>query len=189
MRILAGQYKGRKLLAPTGRATRPITAAVKKSLFGMLGGHVIDATVVDLYCGTGTLGLEALSRGARCCCFADRDRVVVAKLRRNIATLAVDDRSTVWPGDISVRLTRWLAELGEPVDLVFVDPPYALVREWDWSRAVVTIFSPLADRLSADGILVFRLGGKVDLPERLGALEILRLRRYGDMTLALLGLP
>ena len=85
MRILAGEYKGRKLLPPPGRAqTRPITGSVKKSLFDMLGVRLVDAIVVDLYCGTGTIGLEALSRGAARCYFAERDRAVLERLRRNI---------------------------------------------------------------------------------------------------------
>ena len=85
MRILSGMYKGHRLLSPPpGRATQPVTGRVKKSLFVMLGGRLEGAAVVDLYCGTCSMGLEALSRGARACWFAERDRRTVARLRRNI---------------------------------------------------------------------------------------------------------
>ncbi len=195
MRILSGRHKGRKLLPPPRSAeTRPVTGLVKKSLFGMLGGLVEDATVLDLYCGTGTLGLEALSRGAGRCCFAERDRAVCDRLRRNIETLGESRRCTVWYGDVRRRLRRWLAELDGNVDMAFVDPPYAQVRRWaahgpkdSWPAIDDAIFSPLAERLSAGGRVVLRLPRRVQPPEQLAALEIERTRRYGDMCLLLLG--
>jgi 16S rRNA (guanine966-N2)-methyltransferase len=188
MRILAGEYKGRKLLPPPGRAqTRPITGAVKKSLFDMLGGRLIDAVVVDLYCGTGTIGLEALSRGAARCCFAERDRAVLERLRRNIDAVGAGDRCAVWAGDASRGLTRRLAGLGGAVDLAFVDPPYAAARQWSWEQVGRTIFAPLAEHLADDGLVVLRLPGQVECPATIKGLEIVREKKYGDMALALLG--
>jgi len=188
MRILAGTHKGRKLLSPPGRSrTRPITGAVKKSLFGMLGDRVRGAAVVDLYCGTGTLGLEALSRGARACWFVERSGEVLRRLRRNIEALGLADCCTVWPGSVTVALARRLGELTGGVDLAFVDPPYAAARRWSWPGAVDTIFSPLARRLAPGGVVVLRLPRQVEPPEVLGELAVQRLRRYGEMVLALLG--
>jgi len=188
MRILAGEYKGRKLLPPPGRAqTRPITGSVKKSLFDMLGDRLIGAVVVDLYCGTGTIGLEALSRGAARCCFAERDRAVLARLRRNIEAVGAGDRSAVWAGDVARGLTRRLTGVGGAVDLAFVDPPYAQARQWSWEQVGRTIFAPLAEHLADDGRVVLRLPGKVECPATLKGLEIVRERKYGDMALALLG--
>jgi len=188
MRIISGQYKGRKLLAPpSGAQTRPITSSVKKSLFGMLAPHLNEATVTDLYCGTGTLGLEALSLGAARCCFAERDRAVLARLRRNIDAVGAAERCEVRAGDVERQLAAWLTQLGWRVDIAFVDPPYADVRRWSWDRAAERIFAPLAGALADDGIVVLRSGGPGDPPERIGPLETLRLRRYGKMRVALLG--
>ena len=120
MRIIAGQYKGREILSPVGReTTRPITGLVRKSLFGMLGEDLTGQTVLDLYCGTGTLGLEALSRGAEHCWFADRDRSALHLLRRNLELLGAGDRGTIWPGDVVSRLAGWVGGLGAFGGFVF----------------------------------------------------------------------
>ncbi|MDY6914562.1 MAG: RsmD family RNA methyltransferase [Planctomycetota bacterium] len=189
MRILAGAYKGRRLLSPPLQAgVRPITGSVKKSLFGMLGRRLPDAVVVDLYCGTGTMGLEALSQGGRRCCFADSNRAVLAKLRRNMEALSVTDRCVVWQGDVERRFAGWLDELSGAVDVAFVDPPYALAAAWSWPRVVRRIFDPLAWHLADDGVVVLRLPRKVAPPDPLGKLAVQRTRQYGGMVLALLGL-
>jgi len=185
MRILAGAHKGRRLLAPpSGSGTRPITSLVKKSLFDMLGGRLEGAVVVDLYCGTGTLGLEALSRGAERVCFAERDRLVLSRLRRNIEALGAADRCEVWAGDVAASLRRRLAG---PVDVAFVDPPYAQARRWSWQAASDMILAPLAERLAPDGVVVVRVPAGCEPPDELGALAVRRRRRYGEMALALLG--
>lgn len=193
MRILAGEFKGRKLLSPRAAgATRPITSSVKKSLFGMLGQSLEQATVVDLFCGTGTLGLEAISRGASRCSFAERDRIAVERLRRNIETVGVSGRSVIWRGDCFGGLAGRLSRIGEAVDIAFVDPPYAMARRWaddgdDWRRAVECIFVPLADHLSEDGTVVVRTDSAGAIPPVVGSLAIRRLRRYGDMVVSMLG--
>jgi 16S rRNA (guanine966-N2)-methyltransferase len=188
MWILAGKYKGRKLLSPPpGSSARPITGRVKKSLFDMLGGRVVGAAVVDLYCGTGSLGLEALSRGARRCAFAERDRRVLARLRRNIEAVGAAEACTVWEGDVTRGLLRRLGEVGEAVDVAFVDPPYAAARRWSWPAAAGKIFAPLAEHLAEDGVVALRLPREVAVPEALGCLVTRRRKRYGEMVLALLG--
>jgi 16S rRNA (guanine966-N2)-methyltransferase len=188
MRILSGKYKGRKLLPPPpGSTTRPITGAAKKSLFDMLAGRLQDAVVVDLYCGTGSMGLEALSRGARACAFAERDRAVLGRLRRNIEAVGAEAACTVWPGDVTRGLGERLARIGCPVDVAFVDPPYAAARKWSWQAAERTIFTPLAERLADEGRVVLRVPGDVDVPAELAGLGAARTRRYGSMVLALLG--
>jgi 16S rRNA (guanine966-N2)-methyltransferase len=184
VRIGSGAFRGRKLLPPVGRRTRPITGLAKKSLFGILTGRLDDATVLDLYCGAGTLGLEALSCGARRCFFAERDPETVQRLRRNIDACGVRESSVVWQGDGERRLTHWLEELDAPADLVFVDPPYASARQWSWPAAVERIFAPLAERLAEDGQVILRLPGDSPPPETLGPLVRLRIREYGDMTIA-----
>lgn len=187
MRILAGQFKGREILTPRGAdVVRPITGLVKKSLFDILGGRLEDATVADLYCGTGTQGLEALSRGARRCCFADRDRLALNLLRRNIEALGVANQAVIWPGDVTARLAGWMKGLDHPLDVAFVDPPYADARRWSWAAVAEEIFDPLARHLAAEGVVVLRLPGEIEAPPRIGPLALAREKRYGDMTLLFL---
>ena len=145
-----------------------------------------DAVVLDLYCGTGTLGLEALSRGAGQCCFAEKDRAVVQRLRRNIDTLGVADRCVVWQGDVTARLAGWLNALDAAVDVAFVDPPYADSRRWDWPRVEQALFTPLAERLAGDGIVALRTPAGLALPEVFERLHVRRTRRYSDMVVSLL---
>ncbi len=182
MRILAGQFRGRKLLSPSRHAqARPITGLAKKSLFDTLGPRLVDAVVADLYCGTGTMGLEALSRGAARVALAERDADTVARLKRNVADLDAEGRCTVWRGDVTRRLSAWLGKLSEPVDLAFVDPPYAAVRKWDWGRAQRSLFAPLAEHLAPDGLVVLRTPAGADTPETLAGLACTREKTYGDM--------
>jgi len=187
MRILAGRYKGRKLLPPpAGSETRPITGAAKKSLFDLLGGRLDGLAVVDLFCGTGSMGLEALSRGARACWFAERDRKVVERLRRNIEAIGAAEQCTVWAGDAARGLARRLGKIGEPVGLAFVDPPYAAARRWSWRRAESTIFAPLAERLADDGVVVLRTPADAEPSEPIAGLDVLRRKQYGEMVIRLL---
>ena len=190
MYILAGQFKGRLLLSPEGKGTtRQITGHVKKSLFAMLGEMLNGQTVLDLYCGTGTMGLESLSRGAKRCYFADRDPFALTQLGQNIKTLNVADKCTTWSGDIEACLGRWVNEVTDPIDVAFVDPPYATAREWDWASASEKVFAPLAPRLASDGVVVLRVGDRTTVPETLGGLVTGRVREYGDMLLVMLVRP
>jgi len=188
MRIIGGKYKGRDLLPPPQEATtRPITGLVKKSLFGMLGEDMSGMVVADLYCGTGTLGIEALSRGADRCYFAECDRAVVERLRRNLQTVGAVDQATVWTGDVESDLAAWLAGVPGRIDTVFVDPPYASTRKWDWQAVAQSVFAPLAGALADNGIVMLRACDDVIIPDRVGPLAVLRRRQYGNMLLALLG--
>ena len=187
MQILAGKFKGRKLLPPRGRGTRPITAALKKSLFGTLGEGLDGCRVADLYCGTGTLGLEALSRGAETCFFAERDRGALAALRRNIAELGVADRSRIWSGDLLASARRRLAAAGE-LDVAFLDPPFADARRWDWADVTARLISPLAETLAPDGVVALRVPTKVAVPETLSRLRVRRTKQFGGTVLVLLEL-
>lgn len=166
--------------------TRPITDRVKLALFNILAGRLDDALVLDLFCGTGSMGLESLSRGARRCCFAERDRSALKLLGQNIAALGVQDRSVVWAGDIFRQLPAWLAGLDAAADVVFVDPPYPASAEWDWAEVQQQLFDPLAGRLAQDGIIMFRCERNLAVPERLGLLSLTDRRDYGGMSLVFL---
>src|SRR5277367_2360417 len=103
MRIIAGEFRGRKLLGPEGDQTRPITDRVKQSVFDVLTPRLPDAVVYDLFAGTGSMGLECLSRGCRFVTFFESDRSALKLLEKNISILAVKDRARVVGGD----LFRW----------------------------------------------------------------------------------
>jgi 16S rRNA (guanine966-N2)-methyltransferase len=125
MRIVAGTWRGRTLIAPQGSATRPTADRVRQALFDMLlhapwgGRDVIDgARVLDVFAGTGAFGLEALSRGAAHATFIEHDRAALAALRANIAACCAQDRSTV------LAVDALAAPPGEAAGLVFLDPPY-----------------------------------------------------------------
>jgi 16S rRNA (guanine966-N2)-methyltransferase len=117
---VAGEFKGRKLVAPASAGTRPTTDRVREAIFNALTSLdvLVDATVADLYAGSGALGLEALSRGARHCTFIEKDRAALSAIHANIATLGVGGRTRVIYGDALV-MSRGLV-----VDVAFADPPY-----------------------------------------------------------------
>jgi 16S rRNA (guanine966-N2)-methyltransferase len=122
MRIIAGTARGSRIQAPAGRSTRPITDRAKESIFNMVAsrGGVDEAVVLDLFAGSGSFGLESLSRGARSATFVERDRRALTVLRSNIERLGFEDRSTVVAGSVETVLSG----LG-PADIAFCDPPYA----------------------------------------------------------------
>jgi 16S rRNA (guanine966-N2)-methyltransferase len=189
MRIIAGQFKGREILTPRSGPVRPMTGMVRKSLMDILAPRLDGAVVADLYCGSGTLGLEAMSRGAARVFFAERDRRTAAVLRQNLQAFGVLDRCRVWEGDLTARLAGWMEGCGQAIDIAFVDPPYADARSWDWSAADREIFSPLAGRLAAGGVVALRVPGDVTPPQTLAALAAARVKRYGDMIVVLLERP
>lgn len=122
MRIIAGQYKGRRLGAVKNAPVRPTADKTREAVFSILGGLVEDALVLDLFAGTGALGLESLSRGAAKAVFVDSNRESIALLRQNIKLLGAENTATVLLRD--VLRPGSLSGLEGPFDLVFADPPY-----------------------------------------------------------------
>lgn len=187
MRIIAGLHKGRSLLPPPGKSiTRPITGSVKKSLFAMLGEDLSGQVILDLFCGTGTMGIEAISRGAKFCYFAERDPSVIERLVRNLRDIGIADQGTVWRGDVFALLAKWLAPVNAAFDVVFVDPPYAMAREWDWAETNEAIFQPAAAKLAPEGVIVLRTDDSIVIPKNIGNLEVTRTRKYGTMVVTML---
>ncbi|MCE5342526.1 MAG: 16S rRNA (guanine(966)-N(2))-methyltransferase RsmD [Eubacteriales bacterium] len=125
MRIIAGSARGRTLYAPRGQDTRPTQDYVRESLFNILQRDVPDARILDLFAGSGALGLEALSRGAETAVFADVAAEAIACIRRNVDTLGFTDRATITKGDWQTTLGR-LAGEERHFSLVFLDPPYRM---------------------------------------------------------------
>lgn len=174
MRIITGTAKGCRLKVPKGMDTRPTADRIKESLFNILGGKVRDRRVLDLFAGTGNLGLEALSRGAACGLFVDR--ATEPLIRENILHTRLSESAEVLRGDVFSIMGR-LARERKSFDLVFCDPPY---RKGLWERALLFLDeSPL---FAEHGILVVEHGAdENDVPE-LGSLLCVRRERYGRTT-------
>lgn len=169
MKILAGRFRNRRLLSPPGAGTRPITSRVKERLFGRLGDLVAETRVLDVFAGTGTIGLEAVSRGAASAVFLERDRRVADLLRRNVATLGLEDVTLVWEADVfrcSFRPRE--ADALVPFDLIFFDPPYpdaaALRRGRPLWKALARLGKSPVSSEAATLILRVPTGAEVDRP-------------------------
>jgi 16S rRNA (guanine966-N2)-methyltransferase len=172
LRVVAGEFKGRRLQAPRGTRTRPTADRVREALFSMLG-DVAGARVLDLYAGSGALGIEALSRGAASAVFVERDPQAVAAIERNLAAIGVE--ATVARQDA----LRYLTGADGPFDLVFCDPPY---------DSASRLAGPLAERLPAltpDHARIVTESDKrhpLELP-----FPLLTERSYGDTRIAIHG--
>ena len=181
MRIIAGEFRGRKLLPPQGDITRPITDRVKQSLFDILTPHIEAARVYDLFAGTGSMGLECLSRGAAHATFFEADRSALERLKRNVSTLKVESKSQIIPGD----LFKWFAgnTSAQKANLFFLDPPYRFLREQpEKLRKLAEAIAK--DHLAADGLVIFRHDVQDAL--ELSSLKMTDRREYGGMVLEFL---
>lgn len=155
MRIIAGEFRSRRLLSPPETAqTRPIPDRVKESLFAILRGNIEGANVLDVFAGTGAVGLEAVSRGAATCVFIERDRQMAAVLQKNIDALGVRDRCEVVIGDALGPGS--LARAPRPLNLAFFDPPYPLMRDALGSKRIKAQLDATIARLEPDGFAVLR---------------------------------
>lgn len=123
MRVISGTLKGRRLVAPGGMATRPTADRIKESVFNILATDVHDKRVLDLFAGTGALGIEALSRGAVFAAFIDQANTALSAIRQNIRTLGLEDRTRVIRWNL-LKNINCLGSLQQTFDLVFMDPPY-----------------------------------------------------------------
>lgn len=164
-------------MAPKGLATRPTADRVREALFDILGPRVAGAEVLDLFAGSGAVGIEALSRGAARAVFVERDHAAVAALRQNLDRLGLAPRARVIVRDVEAAL-RGLARRGARFDLVFLDPPYA-------GDLAARTLAGLGDgaHLAADGLVVAQHRTKGALPEVEGLLRRLRTRRFGETSL------
>lgn len=176
MRIITGEYKGRKLETPRGDDIRPTTDKVKEAIFNLLMQDIYDAVCVDLFTGTGNLGLEALSRGARRCYFCDnaRDSLNLAKV--NIKKCQAGDKAIVLAGDY----TKCLSRIREQADIFFLDPPYQAGLYENCLKTIDTL-----DLLSNEGIIIAEHGARDEMPERVGSLQKTRDRRYGKIMVSI----
>lgn len=190
MRVIAGTLRGRRLLSPEGLETRPISDRVKGSLFDMLGsrlatpGSLPELRVLDLFCGPGSLGIEALSRGAACCTFVDASVEALDCLRQNLKTLGLESRSRI----VRSRAERLAVEpmTGGSFDLVFFDPPYALSEEQGADSKILQACRRFGEHVptATDSLMTWRHHERCVLPQKVpGGWREFERRSWGDMAI------
>lgn len=176
MRIIRGRFGGRKLTTPRDQRTRPALEMLRGAIFDMLEADLPDARVLDVFAGTGSLGLEALSRGAASITFVERARAACDVLGRNIATLGVEDQTDVIRAD-ATRLADDALGSDGPYDLILLDPPFPIADAPETAQLVARC---VAAWLADDGLLVLRRPSALAPPPLEPGLRRLRERRYGD---------
>ena len=185
MRIVAGEYRSRRLVAPSGQATRPTSDKLRETLFNVLGPRVPGARFADLYAGSGAVGLEALSRGAAFCCFAESARDAVATIRANIAALKIVPAKYGLERRGVARLLAGTKD-NAPWDIVFLDPPYEAAAEY--ADTLRTLAAGSAALLAEGATVVAEHARKSPLPERFSGLGRMRVLEQGDAALSFYGL-
>lgn len=177
MRIAGGELKGRRIIVPSVRELRPSTEKTREAIFSTLGKDVIDARVADLFCGSGALGIEALSRGAEFSLFVDSSRAAVFAVRKTIMELGLDSRS-------EIRMMKVLAIRGkhlENTSIIFADPPYGV----GYGDQLIDLLC--LKKIAGNGILVLEheSGWRTD---RVGP-EVMRRLQFGDSSVTFFRIP
>lgn len=178
MRVIAGELRGRKLQSLPGKDVRPTSDKVKGALFNMIGPFFEGGRGLDLFAGTGSLGIEALSRGLDHVVFVDRHRPAIRIIHSNLRALGLEEKAEVHHNDAKTILPRLCAK-GRLFDFVFLDPPYAL-------GAAPLLWLHKAGEgqlLTKNGMVVLEHDARLDVPERVGTMEKVKNRRYGDTML------
>ena len=174
MRIISGTSKGRKLVTPRSHSVRPTSDRVKESIFNILRGEIEGNRVLDLFAGTGNLGIEALSRGAEKAIFVEKRRQTIRLIQRNLAQFGLEDRSEILPMDAN-RAIGILEQRGESFDLILMDPPYekGLIQKTLRKLNSHPIYC-------GDSILVIEHHRREPLPLTVEGWDLIRQQRIGD---------
>ncbi len=170
MRVIGGEYRSRLLKSPPGMETRPTPDRLRESLFNILSPHIVDSVFVDAYAGCGSVGIEAISRGARKAVFIERNRENVAIIQDNLRTLGAGARAQVIPGGVKTYLGSVVA------DIYFLDPPYERVEEYE---VALRLLEPRKDAL-----IIAQHASREKLADQYGALWRTRLVKQGDNSLS-----
>jgi 16S rRNA (guanine966-N2)-methyltransferase len=180
MRIISGTSRGRRLLTPRRQSIRPTSDRVKESIFNILGQKVVDKVVLDLFAGTGNLGIEALSRGAKSVIFVEKGRQALQLIQKNFSQCAMGKRCEIIPLDVN-RALGILKLREKSFDIILMDPPYetGLIRK--------TLLKLNKERIyKEDSILAIEHSRREPLPDGLGGWDLIRQRRIGDTIISLL---
>jgi 16S rRNA (guanine(966)-N(2))-methyltransferase RsmD len=170
MRVIAGQFRSRRLKSVPGLDTRPTPDRLREALFGVLTPRIEGTVFVDAYAGTGAVGIEALSRGANRAIFIERNRAALAVLRENLTDLDLMTAAHIVTGKMVSALSKY------PADIVFLDPPYESEREYETSMEVLG--------REATGLVIVQHSVKYELAGEWGRLRRVRLLRQGDNALS-----
>jgi 16S rRNA (guanine966-N2)-methyltransferase len=170
MRVIAGEFRSRRLKSIPGAATRPTPDRLRETLFDILQTRIEGARFVDAYAGTGAVGIEALSRGAAHAWLLEKNRTALEAIRENVASLGVENRATVVAGPVLLSIARY------PADIVFIDPPYELEREY---AAVLAELAKAPPELT-----IVQHSVRLAVPEEVEVLRRGRVVRQGDNALS-----
>ena len=170
MRVIGGEFRSRPLKSLPGLDVRPTPDRLREALFNVLAPHIAGAVFADLYAGTGAVGIEALSRGARRCVFVEKKRPAVEVIRQNLASLGLVDRAEVYTGKMLAVLDRMSA------DIVFLDPPYDLEKEYE--AALNTLGA------STNKLVIAQHSSRTALQPEYGRLLRYRVLKQGDNSLS-----
>jgi 16S rRNA (guanine966-N2)-methyltransferase len=187
MRVIAGTYRSRQLLSPKGLQTRPTSDRLRERLFDILAPRVPGCRFVDLYAGTGAVGIEALSRGAAHVWFAENAAPALASIRQNLAALKITHGFTLEDRGVGAMLQR-LGKIAQLIDLVYIDPPYEAELEYE---GTLNFLGSARGRavLAPNALVVAEHNSKSKLASRYGALEHTRLVKQGEAALSFFGFP
>lgn len=177
MRIIAGSHRGRRLSGPEGTALRPTSDKVREALFSILGPQVVGSRFLDLYAGTGAVGIEALSRGAATVTFVESDPKAVKLLQKNLQACQLLDRAKVCVGQTATFLARqdWW---DGPYDIFFADPPYAALEELE-----ILLHAWRPGLLSDEATVIIEQDSRTTLPDSIDHATLAKRYVYGDTSL------
>lgn len=179
MRIIGGTSRGRRLVGPSGPGVRPTRGQVKEALFNILCDRIPDARFLDLFAGTGTVGIEALSRGAKQVTFVESNPAACRMLRANLRTCGFEDRGEIRPIPVARFLKPRFNQADQAYDIVFVDPPY---HTEEGKKILPSLGCGVIIR--PDGVVVIEHFHKTCLADRIGQLALVKSYRYGDTCLS-----
>lgn len=174
MRVIAGKARGRALVAPEGKSTRPITAKIKEALFSIWQGQIADSHFLDLFAGSGSIGIEAISQGAKNVVFVEQDRKAVDIIKKNLAVCHFTDGYELYQDDVFRRIS-WLKGRGYRFDIIYLDPPFTV------DEIFLPVMEALSDAgiLTGEGMIAIRTRKEKRMPDEIGVLRKSKLKTYG----------
>ncbi|MFE8703654.1 16S rRNA (guanine(966)-N(2))-methyltransferase RsmD [Cytobacillus sp. FJAT-54145] len=178
MRVVSGSYKGKALKAVPGKTTRPTTDKVKEAMFNIIGPYFDGGTGLDLFAGSGGLGIEALSRGLDKVIFVDRDGKAIQTIYENLKICQAEEKSEVYRNDAE-RAIKAIIKRGITFDFIFLDPPY---KKQQLESLMQTIDKQRL--LSNNGVIVCEHSHDVEIPEQIGELSQIKKETYGIITIS-----
>jgi 16S rRNA (guanine966-N2)-methyltransferase len=181
MRVVSGNFKGRQLKAVPGVTTRPTTDKVKEAIFNMVGPYFEGGSALDLFAGSGGLGIEALSRGIEQCIFVDREPKAIQTIHKNLEICQTAEQSEVYRNDAD-RALKAIIKRGLEFHLIFLDPPYK-------QQKLKTLINTISENglLHKNGFIVTEHGSDVILPEEVGQFIRLKHETYGMSSITIFG--